>query len=123
MDDCLQRLELLSCPARLKPKLLPPARAPGSCLEAEKEAWPRRIRGYVKDAERMGHSLYLGILTVWGRKDMEELRGRLESTVLLYKSDWLGFWGKQCRLIICLVWGRANAEVSLNELENSHSVC
>jgi hypothetical protein len=44
-------------------------------FDNREEAWSRRIRDYLKDAERMGHSLRLSILTVWGRKAMESSQG------------------------------------------------
>lgn len=79
-DECDEiAQQLLARLARLKPKLLPPSNVNASSSTYQKESFSKRLKEHGRAIEKMGNSLRLGLLSVWNRREMEEMAERLEN--------------------------------------------
>jgi len=78
-DDCHGvAKQLLAQLAKLKPKLVPPRDLPRHASNENKGIWLKNLREHQSEVEKMGNSLRLALMSVWSRKELEELEGRLE---------------------------------------------
>jgi hypothetical protein len=77
-DQCNEvAQQLLERLAELKPKLLPPKAIPDNSSKKEKEIWTKRLKEHRKEVERMGNSLRLALMSVWSRKEIDEMGDHL----------------------------------------------
>jgi hypothetical protein len=77
-DECNEvAQQLLERLAKLKPKLLLPKAIPDNSFKKEKEIWTKRLKEHRKEVERIGDSLRLALMSVWSRKEIDEMGDRL----------------------------------------------
>jgi hypothetical protein len=100
--------ELLARLSRLTPKLLPPEDLPNNAPSKDRERWLKRLKQHQREIEKMGNSLRLALLSVWTRKEIEEVEQRLAKYESAIKMRMLGCLGYVSHFLFQIFNANAN---------------